>query len=182
MSTNKKENKNQIKIREFDEEKLGDEIGKVIQKNDLENYKKGKVGFCSYSDASAAIGGGRAHFLWFHSYHDLYQFLADYFVVLAPGRYDLDHEAVFKKVVEIVQQLAAGETSKDKAISQINDAAKHFSQIEWVGEIEDLTGGSSEFAKKIREYFYENIEEPIQNKVSNKDFPRFVKALEEYGI
>lgn len=182
MSTNKKENTNPIVIKDFNEEKLADELGEVIQKNDLETYKKGKVGFCSYSDASPAIGGGRAYFLWFNSYHHLYQFLADYFVVLAPGRYDLDHEQVFNDVAKIIQQLAAGKISKEKAIQQINEAGKHFRQIEWMGEIEDLTEGSSKFAKKIREYFYDKTEEPVQNKISNKDLPRFVKALEEYGI
>ena len=49
MSANEKKQKNQIVIKEFDEERLAEELGEVIRKNDLENYTKGKVGFFSYS-------------------------------------------------------------------------------------------------------------------------------------
>lgn len=172
----------EIVIRKFDEQKLEEEVIELINKRDLEKYKNGYVGFFSYSDAPAAIGGGSGHFLWFDSYHNLYQFLADYFVVLGPGRYDLDHEKVYKNVGEIIKQLAAGKISTKKAIQEINKAGKHFSQIEWIGELEDLTEGNSEFAKKTREFFYEKKEEPVQNKIIKKDLPVFVKSIGEYGI
>jgi len=181
MRINKKENKNQIAIKKFDEEKLAEELGEVIQKKDLENYAEGQVGFFSYSDAPAVIGGGSGHFLWFDSYHNLYQFLADYFVVLAPGRYDLDHEQVFKKVAEIIQQLAASKISTTAAIKKINEAGKDFSQIEWIGELKDLTEGDSEFAKKVREQFFEE-KKTDQKKINKESLNDFINFLSGYGF
>jgi len=182
MSANKKEQKNQIVVKEFDEEKLAQELGEIIRKDDLENYTKDQVGFFSYSDASAGIGGGIGHFLWFDSYHNLYQFLADYFVVLAPGRCDLDHEQVFKKVADVIQRLAAGKVSTEKAIIQINEAGKHFSQIEWIGELKGLTEGNSEFEIKVRETFFKNNEKDNQKKINKEDLHKFIKFLSEYGF
>ena len=184
MSANEKKQKNQIVIKEFDEERLAEELGEVIRKNDLENYTKGKVGFFSYSDASPGIGGGSGHFLWFDSYHNLYQFLADYFVVLAPGRLDLDHEKVYENVAEIIKELAAGEIPPQKAIQEINKAGKHFSQIEWIGELDDLIQGDGEFPKKVREYFSESREDEgsVKEKIGKEHQKAFLEFLGEYGI
>ena len=181
MSTNEN---NQITIRDFEEEKLAEELGESIRKNKLQIYIKGKVGFFSYSDASAGIGGGSGHFLWFDSYHKLYQFLADYFVVLAPGRLDLDHEKVFQEVAGVVQKLAAGKSSAEEAIKQINDAGKHFSQIEWIGVLDDLIQGDGEFPKKVREYFFESREDEgsVKDKIGKDDQVAFLEFLGEYGI
>ncbi len=182
MSNNKKEPKNEIKIKEFEEEKLAEELGEIIQKNDLENYQKGKVGFFSRGDAIGAVGGGMGAFLWFPSLSELYQFLANYFVVLSPGRCDLDHEKVFNDVARIVKELAEGKINKETAIQKINKAAQHFSQIEWIGEMEDLTSGSSEFANKLREYFYEFKEISDQGIIKKEDLEDFIIKISEYGI
>jgi hypothetical protein len=182
MSANEKKQKNQIVIKEFDEKKLAEELGEVIRKNDLENYSKGKVGFFSRGDAIGAVGGGMGAFLWFPSFSELYQFLANYFVVLSPGRCDLDHEKVFNEVARIVKQLAEGKINKETAILKINKAAQHFSQIEWIGEMNDLTSGSSEFAKELREYFYEFKEISDQGIIKKEDLKEFIKKISEFGI
>jgi len=179
---NKKENKNQIKIREFDEEKLGQEVNELIPGKGLDTYHDGYVGFFSRADASGAIGGGMGMFLWFPNYHELYQFLANYFVVLSPGPFDLDHKKVFHEVAEIVKELASGKISKKQGIEKINKSAQHFSQIEWIGEMEDLTSGSSEFAKGLREYFYEFKEIPDQGIIKKEDLKDFIQKISEYGI
>ena len=182
MSKNK--NKTQptaIVIREFDEQKLENEVIELINKKNLETYKESYVGFFSYSDAAGAIGGGRGHFLWLETYSTLYQFLANYFVVLSPGRYDLDHEQVFKKVAEIIQQLAASKISTTAAIKKINEAGKHFSQIEWIGELKDLTEGDSEFAKKVREQFFEE-KKTDQKKINKESLNDFINFLSGYGF
>jgi hypothetical protein len=182
MSANEKKQKNQIVIKEFDEEKLAEELGEVIRKNDLENYSKGKVGFFSRGDAIGAIGGGMGVFLWFPNFPELYQFLANYFVVLSPGRCDLDHAKVFNEAAQIVKELAEGKINKKTAIQKINKAAQHFSQIEWIGEMEDLTSGSSEFANKLREYFYEFKEISDQGIIKKEDLEDFIIKISEYGI
>jgi len=182
MSNTKKEPKYEIKIKEFDEEKLAEELRDIIQKNDLDAYKNGKVGFFSRGDAIGAVGGGMGAFLWFPSFSELYQFLANYFVVLSPGRCDLDHEKVFNEVARIVKELAGGKINKETAIEKINKAAQHFSQIEWIGEMEDLSGGSSDFAKKLREYFYEFKEISDQGIINKGDLKDFIKKISEYGI
>ena len=184
MSNNKKEPKNEIKIKEFKEEKLAEELGEIIQKNDLENYQKGKVGFFSRGDAIGAVGGGMGAFLWFPSFSELYQFLANYFVVLSPGRCDIDHEKVFNDVARIVKELGEGKVNKETAIQKINKAAQHFSQIEWIGELDDLIQGDGEFPKKVRESFFESREDAgsVKEKIGKEHQKAFLEFLCEYGI
>ena len=172
----------EIVIKKFDEEKLGQELAELISEKGLDTYHEGYVGFFSRGDAIGAIGGGMGAFLWFPSFSELYQFLANYFVVLSPGQCDLDHEKVFNEVARIVKKLAEGKVNKETAIQKINKAAEHFSQIEWIGEMEDLTGGSSDFAKKLREYFHESKEISDQGIINKEDLKDFVKKISEYGI
>jgi len=178
---NKKTSTKKISIKPFDEEKLGQEVNELIPGKGLDTYHDGHMGFFSRGDAIGAIGGGIGMFLWFPNYHELYQFLANYFVVLSPGRCDLDHEKVFHEVAEIVEELANGKISKDQGIERINKSAQHFSQIEWIGEMEDLTSGSSEFAKGLREYFYEFKEIPDQGIIKKEDLKDFIQKISEYG-
>jgi len=172
----------EIITEKFDEDKLGQELAKLISEKGLDTYHKGYVGFFSRGDAIGAIGGGMGAFLWFPRYSELYQFLANYFVVLSPGQCDLDHEKVFNEVSRIVKELAEGKINKETAIQIINKAAEHFSQIEWIGEMEDLTGGSSDFAKKLREYFYEFKEISDQGIIKKEDLNKFIKKIRDYGI
>ena len=74
----------EIVIKKFDEGKLGQELAELISEKCLDTYHEGYVGFFSRGDAIGAIGGGMGAFLWFPSYSELYQFLANYFVVLSP--------------------------------------------------------------------------------------------------
>jgi hypothetical protein len=180
--TNDHSEKIGIVIRKFDEEQLGQELAELISEKGLDTYNDGYVGFFSRGDAIAAIGGGIGAFFWFPSYFELYQFLANYFVVLAPGRYDLDHGKVFHEVAQVVKELAGGKINKETAILKINKAAQHFSQIEWIGEMNDLTCGSSEFAKELREYFYESKENSDQGIIKKEDLKEFIKKIGEYGI
>lgn len=172
----------EIVIKKFDEEKLGQELAELISEKGLDTYHEGYAGFFSRGDAIGAIGGGMGAFLWFPSFSELYQFLANYFVVLSPGRCDLDHEKVFNEVARIVKELAEGKINKETAILKINKAAQHFSQIEWIGEMKDLSGGSSDFAKKLREYFHESKEISDQGIINKEDLKDFVKKISEYGI
>jgi len=181
-----KPNNNSKKIaiitEKFDEDKLGKELAELISKKGLDTYREGYVGFFSRGDAIGAVGGGMGAFLWFPSFSELYQFLANYFVVLSAGRCDLDHEKVFNEVARIVKQLADGKINKETAILKINKAAQHFSQIEWIGEMNDLTSGSSEFAKELREYFYEFKEISDQGIIKKEDLKEFIKKISEFGI
>jgi hypothetical protein len=172
----------EIVIKKFDEEKLGQELAELISEKGLDTYHEGHVGFFSRGDAIGAIGGGMGVFLWFPNFPELYQFLANYFVVLSPGRCDLDHEKVFNEVGLIVKDLAEGKDNKEASIQKINKAAQHFSQIEWIGEMEDLTSGSSEFAKELREYFYEFKEIADQGIIKKDDLKDFIQKISEYGI
>ena len=119
----------EIVIKKFDEEKLGQELAELISEKRLDTYHEGYVGFFSRGDAIGAIGGGMGAFLWFPSFSELYQFLANYFVVLSPGRCDLDHEKVFNEVGRIVKDLAEGKDNKEAAIQKINKTAQHLNLI-----------------------------------------------------
>ena len=171
-----------ITLREFDEEKMAEEIRQQSVK--LCKYRKGRIGFFSYGDASPAIGGGIGVFLWFNSHDELYKFLADYFVALSPGPCSADHEAVFVSVGGIVQELAAGKLGKNEAIQKINEAAKNFSQIEWWGTFEDLCHGKGEFQEKVRGHFLDRDDKAAKkdDAVPKEREKEFVRFLVEYGF
>lgn len=171
-----------IILRKFDEEKMVEEIEQKSER--LCKYRKGNIGFFSFGDASPAIGGGIGVFLWFNSHDELYKFLADYFVVLAPGPSSADHEAVFVAVGGLVQELAAGKLEKNEAIKKINEAAKNFSQIEWWGTFEDLCHGNGEFQEEVRGRFLGRHDKVAKK---NESVPKergkeFVRFLSEYGF
>jgi hypothetical protein len=174
----------EIITEKFDEDKLRQELAKLISEKGLDTYHEGYVGFFSRGDAIGAIGGGMGAFLWFPSFSELYQFLANYFVVLSPGQCDLDHEKVFNEVARIVKELAEGKINKETAIQKINKAAQHFSQIEWIGELDDLIQGDGEFPKKVREYFFESREDEgsVKEKIGKDHQEAFLEFLGEYGI
>ena len=183
MTATKTKAKKSIQLKNFDEEKLNEEVIELINCRGLNEYKKGYVGLYAYSDASGAAGGGTGCFLWFPSFQELYQFLADYFVVWLPGPVCVDHGLVFHKVGKIVQELASGSKTKNEAMQLINQAAKGFSQIEWMGDMESLCAGDETFAKTIRGQFYDANESEKGGRIIQKDDrQRFIEFLKQYGF
>ena len=181
----KKQANTEIVIKAFNEEELSLKASKEINSKNLETYQDGHVGFFSRSDACGAIGGGMGIFFWFKNYNDLYQFLADYFVVLAPGPADQDHEKVFVQVAQIIKELAAQKIQKEEAIAKVNKTARNFSQLEWIGSLEDLETGNSPFAVELRKSFLEDRKDEniSENRVilrSERD--EFVEYLGAFGI
>ena len=115
---------------EFDEEKMSQECAELVNKKSLNECKPKGVGVFSYSDGPPVAGGGIGTFLWFHDWHELYQFLANYLIAMAPGPISEDHHLVYEKTWKIFKNLAEGKIRREHAIQQINQMARNYSQIE----------------------------------------------------
>jgi len=181
----KKQGNTEIVIRDFNEEELSLKASEEINSKNLETYQDGHVGFFSRSDACGAIGGGMGIFFWFKNYNELYQFLADYFVVLAPGPADQDHKKVFNDVAGIIKDLAAQKIQKEDAIAKINKTARNFSQLEWIGFLEDLETGNSPFAVALRKSFIEDRKDEKDSEkrvILRSDRDEFIEYLGTFGI
>ena len=168
---------------EFDEEKMCEECGELVSRNSLNECKPKGVGVFSYSDGPAAAGGGMGMFLWFHDWPELYQFLANYLIGMAPGPISEDHHSVYEKTWKIFKNLAEGKIQRDHAIHQINQAAKSYSQIEWWGTFKELCEGTGEFETKVRAAcLRDDAKKGGPTKLTDQAKKQFIGALSEYGI
>ena len=162
----------------FDEEKMAEECGELIESKNLTKCKPKGVGLLSLSDGPPAAGGGIGMFLWFKDWQEMYQFMANYFVASGPGPSEADHEPVYDKAWEIFNELAEGKIQRDQAFGRINAAAKNYSQIEWWGTFEELCEGQGDFEKKVRQHCLPNSD----GKIGRANKKQFMDALSEYGL
>ena len=180
---NNKEKNMKLKKMKFDEEKMSQEIGELIEKKALNKCKPKGVGVFSYSDAPAAAGGGNGIFLWFKNWRELYQFLANYLIAMSPGPISEDHNPVYEKTWNILCNLAEGKIQREDAIQQINQAAKSYSQIEWWGTFKELYEGTGEFETKVRAAcLRDDAKKGGPTKLTDQAKKQFIGALSEYGI
>lgn len=162
----------------FDEEKMSEECGELIETRNLTACKPKGVGVFSYSDGPPAAGGGIGMFLWFKDWQEMYQFMANYFVASGPGPSEDDHEPVYDKAWEIFNELAEGKIQRDQAFDRINATAKNYSQIEWWGTFEELCEGQGQFEKKVRE----DCLPGFNGKMGSDEKKKLMEAIAEYGF
>ena len=76
------------------------------------------------------------------------------------------------------------EIDVDRAVEDLNNALRTFSQIEWVGTLDDLIRGSHPFAERVRKEFWELEESDSTGRqnVSDEEITSFRQFLAEYGI
>ena len=163
---------------EFDEEKMSEECGELANKNSLNECKPQGVGVFSYSDGPPAAGGGIGMFFWFHEWQELYQFLANYFIAMAPGPISEDHHSVYEKTWDLFKKLSEGKIRREHAIQQINQVARNYSQIEWWGTFEELCEGQGEFEKKVRQHCLRSAD----GKIGSAEKKKLMEAIAEYGV
>lgn len=163
---------------EFDEEKMSQECAELVNKKSLNECKPQGVGVFSYSDGPPAAGGGIGTFLWFHDWQELYQFLANYLIAMAPGPISEDHHSAFEKTWDLFKKLSEGKIRREHAIQQINQVARNYSQIEWWGTFEELCEGQGEFEKKVRRHCLRRADGKMGSAEKNK----LMEAIAEYGF
>ena len=119
----------------------------------------GKFGFFSYGDAPAGIGGGAGVFLWFANEKEALDHIEQVLPFDPPGPHDMSPELVASEVQKINEKRlnSAGEDEYEmqELISDLNKVLRQFSQIEWMGQFEELVSGEvkTDFEKQVRETF-----------------------------
>ena len=167
----------------FNEEKMTQECGELIESKNLTTCKPKGVGVFSYGDGPPAAGGGVGMFLWFKDWQEMYQFLADYFVPFASGPSYSEHEIVYNEIWKIFNELAEGKIQRDQAFGLINAAGKNYSQVEWWGTFEELFEGQGEFEKKVRQHCLRDSDgKSFIGKIASTEKKRFMEAIAEYGF
>src|ERR1039458_264752 len=95
-----------------------------------------------------------------------------------------DVEPVLAKTREILQRVRNHQCNQETALSEINTALRHFSQISWWGTASDLLSGNAPFPRDVRRWFREqrggsNVSDQPINTEEEKSF---LNSLEEYGL
>jgi hypothetical protein len=162
----------------FNEEKMNEQCGELIEEKNLTACKPKGVGVFSFNDGPPAAGGGIGMFYWFKDWQEMYQFLANYLIPTSPGPANADHEVVYDKTWEIFNELVEGKIQRQQAFGQINAAAKSYSQIEWWGTLEELCEGQGEFEKRVRNDCLHSFEGKMGSAEKNK----LMEAIAEYGL
>lgn len=156
-------------------------------------------GFLYYGDASPAIGGGIFGFSWFPDKGRLLDYLANHLTFLHPGPSRLDPGRVRREAQTHVATYLAGSTSESEFMNNLNHSLRGFTQVEWMGSLEELLSGDSGFGLRWRmkargvfvgedgrieeeeKYTADEINQ-AKEPVKDSDIPTFVQALSEATI
>jgi len=140
-------------------------------------------GFYHYDDAAPAQMGSIGAFLWFPSRPAMLSFLTKY-LPYVNGPRDGDPAAVSESVAGIVKQVQEREIDDKAAVRRLNRKLKDYSQIEWLGQFDDLLQGKSgKFAAMLRKWYRDNH---TDQKSSSAPIPKaevkeFMQAIRMYG-
>jgi hypothetical protein len=183
LKMDNKKNMKRLEKKKFDEEKMSEECGELVQSKSLNKCKPKGVGVFCQSDGPPAAGGGIGMSFWFKDWHETYQFLADYFVAFAPGPSNSDHATVYAKIWEIINELAQSKIHREQALKLINNAASSYSQIEWWGTFDDLCEGLGEFEMKVRQNCLRDSDgKSFTEKIGTSEKKNFMDAITNYGF
>ena len=149
----------------------------------------GKFGFFSYGDAPAGIGGGAGVFLWFANEKEALDHIEQVLPFDPPGPHDMSPELVASEVQKINEKRlnSAGEDEYElqELISDLNKVLRQFSQIEWMGQFEELVSGEvkTDFEKKVRETFFDNLDkDPYEGPIKGEHVDVFKDTLNTFGF
>ena len=146
-------------------------------------------GFYAYGDAPSAIGGGVGAFCWFGTQVEMLEFIAEHLAFVSPGPTDSDSEAVAFRVRSIISQ--AHEAPPEELRTNLNEALRQYSQIDWWGQMQELLTGDTGFANRVRQSWQESILDNADQYalVSDAVLPvlpdqmtEFCVFLSEYGL
>jgi hypothetical protein len=143
-------------------------------------------GFFSYGDAPPAIGGGLGMFTWFEDRETLLSFIADVLPYFPPGPSGSDFRGIEDKTREIIEEMRSGTISDLEGTERLNGVLKRFSQIEWIGTVDDLLSGSHPYAIEVRaafRYDEENPDDPDNGSaITEEEREDFFEMLDTWGI
>lgn len=149
----------------------------------------GKFGFYSYGDAPGGIGGGLGAFQWFTNEKEALDYIEQVLPFDPPGPGSISPELVASEVQKITEKRlnSAGEDEYEmqEFISDLNIALKRFSQIEWIGQFEDLTSGEAQtdFEKGVRETFFDNLgKDAYEGPIKSEHMDVFKDTLNTFGF
>jgi hypothetical protein len=139
-------------------------------------------GFCAYGDAPAAIGGGISAFYWFESREEMLTFIAEHALLMNLPRSDLDLNAVWKAVGNIVEAMRNSRISDAAAVNKLNEKLRHASQFTWLGTFGSLRQGETKEARDVIDEFRDAKDNTPASPVSERELEDFREFLREYSI
>jgi hypothetical protein len=141
-------------------------------------------GFFSYGDAPGAIGGGVGSFLWVDDEADLVPFLAEHLTFLAPGMASIDPGRVDREVHERLRGVTPEEAGSAEFLQGLNEILHHFSQVEWIGKLDELMRGSGDFPCRVRERYRSDVESEgaPTDPIPDEELDAFREQIRQYGI
>ena len=149
----------------------------------------GKFGFFSYGDAPGGIGGGIGVFQWFANEKEALDQIEQVLPFDPPGPSSISPELVASEVQKIIEKRlnSAGEDEYEmqEFISDLNKALERFSQIEWMGQFEDLISAEvqTDFEKGVRETFFDNLgKDAYEGPINREHMDVFKDTLNTFGF
>ncbi len=140
-------------------------------------------GCFTYGDAPPAIGGGIGTFIWFSSRNEMLNFISETLPYEPPGPTGTDLDPVISETQSIVESMKNNMVDDLNGITALNNVLKGFSQIEWMGEFQELLTAAVPYLRQVRSAFRGNddntttCDTPIQPE-QEADFRSF---LNEWG-
>ena len=142
-----------------------------------------KWGFFSYGDASPAIGGGVGSFAWFDDRDTMLDFIPTTLPYCPPGQWGADFRLVGTETAAIVEDMKKGVLSDTAGIEQLNKVLRTFSQIEWMGTVDELLNGNHDYANRVRTEFREDNDDPRAGApIDANEQHEFLEYINEWGF
>lgn len=152
------------------------------QSDELSNPRVNPFGFFCYSDASAAIGGGVGMFTWFPDRISMLDFIAETLPYCPPGQMGLDWGSVALGTEAIINEMKLGSIDDSTGVQRLNSVLKTFSQIEWLGTLNELLSGDHPYATQVRMEFRDQEDEQKSDKpIQIEEQESFFEFLAAWG-
>ncbi|HEY9679160.1 MAG TPA: hypothetical protein V6C76_14220 [Drouetiella sp.] len=130
-------------------------------------------GFFAYDDSPGAAGGGAGNFSWFETKEDMVGFLRR-FPLLAHSSVATDLDR-FTAAKEFMANSDVDDFDQ-KSVEKFNKLVVGIEQIQWLGQLNDLLSGETEFAEGMRKFFAGSTKI-----LSKSQIPEFVVFLKNWG-
>ena len=140
-------------------------------------------GFFSYGDAPAGMGGGMGSFAWFDDRDTMLDFIMTTLPYCPPGPWAADYPLVATETATIVEDMKKGVLSDTAGTEQLNKVLRTFSQIEWMGTVDELLNGNHDYANRVRTAFREeNDDLRAGAPIATDEQHDFLEYIDEWGI
>jgi len=142
-------------------------------------------GFECYGDAAGGIGGGVGGFVWFTTRAELMDFAGRLLPHFNPGPVSMDRALVARHASGVVDRVRARETTMDDGLVELNAVLRHFSQLRWWGQYQELLNGNRAFERKIRAWSRDmngGDAESDTSPIGASEVASFRESLQEWGV